>query len=109
MWPSLFGDPETQASFQRLRAAGLDERVAFMVAAVDANFRRSVASGDKPLEAYAASVADAAKINAIVEGYSPDEARDRQTIVYEKTLREGLDDPVHPHAERHLPTKKSLG
>ena len=49
MWPSLFDDDETKASFDRLRARS-DERMAFIVAAVDGAFRRRVKTGhDKPL------------------------------------------------------------
>src|SRR5262245_59123594 len=99
MWPSLFDDKETTASFERLRGR-YDKRMAFMVASVDAAFRRRVKTGDKPLEAYARSVAEIANINALEEGFSPDVARKRAEEVYTRTLREGLDDPVHPHAIR---------
>lgn len=103
MWPSLFDDKETTASFERLRGR-YDKRMAFMVASVDATFRRRLKTGHTPIEAYARSVAEVANINAIVEGFSPDVARKREEEVYAKTLREGLDDPVHPHATRFLPT-----
>ena len=99
-WPSLFDDEETKASFGRLTSAGYDKRIAFKVAAVDCAFRARIKTGHKPPEAYARSVAEIAKINALVEGYAPEVAADRQNAVYEKTLREGLDDPVHPHAIR---------
>jgi hypothetical protein len=102
MWPSLFDDPETKASFDRLRAH-YDERIAYLVAAVDGAYRHRVRTGFKPLEAYAKSVGEIAKFAAIAEGYSPEEARERETAVYEKTLREGMDDPDHPHAVRFTP------
>jgi hypothetical protein len=104
MWPSLFDDPETKASFDRLRARGYDERIAYLVAAVDGAYRNRVRTGYKPLEAYAKSVGEIAKLAAIAEGYSPEEARKRETEVYEKTLREGMDDPDHPHAVRLFPS-----
>ena len=102
-WPSLFDDETTKQEFARLRAR-YDERLAFLVAAVDGAFRSRVATGHKPLEAYARSVGDLARINAMAEGYSPDEADARERTVYEKTLREGLDDPMRPHAQRLFPT-----
>jgi hypothetical protein len=102
MWPSLFDDPETKASFDRLRARGFDERIAYLVAAVDGAYRDRVRTGFEPMEAYAKSVGEIAGIAARAEGYSPEEARERETAVYEKTLREGMDDPHHPHAVRIL-------
>ena len=95
MWPSLFDDIETKASFYRLRGR-YDERMAFMVAAIDGAFRKRLQTSYTPLKAYAESVAEAAEINAKVEGYSPTVAAERRREVYEKTLREGLDDPNHP-------------
>jgi hypothetical protein len=77
MWPSLFDDKETTASFERLRGR-YDKRMAFMVASVDATFRRRLKTGHTPIEAYARSVAEVANINAIVEGFSPDVARKRE-------------------------------
>jgi hypothetical protein len=91
MWPSLFDDAETKASFDRLRAR-YDERLAYLVAAVDGAYRNRVRTGFEPLEAYAKSVGEIARIAAIAEGYSPEEARERETAVCEKTLREGMDD-----------------
>lgn len=99
MWPSLFEDPETQASFERLKAK-YDERLAFMVAAIDGAFRNRVKTGYTPLKAYAKSVAEAARINAMVEGYSPDVANEREQEVYVRILREGPLNPVRPHEER---------
>jgi hypothetical protein len=104
MWPSLFDDPKTKASFDRLRARGYDERIAYLVAAVDGAYRSRVSTGYKPLEAYAKSVGEIANLAAIAEGYSPDGASERERAVYEKTLREGMDDPDHPHAERLFPS-----
>jgi hypothetical protein len=66
-------------------------------------FSSRVSTGYKPLEAYAKSVGEIANLAAIAEGYSPDVASERERAVYEKTLREGMDDPVHPHAERFAP------
>ena len=97
------------ASFERLRSSGLDERVAFSVAAVDHAYRQRTKAGCGKVEAYARSVAEMAKINAILEGYSHGAARDRETAVYQKALREGLDDPEHPHAKRHLPSSGLIG
>jgi hypothetical protein len=108
-WPSLFDDEVAMASFERLRSSGLDERVAFSVAAVDHAYRQRTKAGCGKVEAYARSVAEMAKINAIVEGYSPGAARDRETVVYQKALREGLHDPEHPHAKRHLPSFGLIG
>ena len=102
-WPSLFDDETTKQEFARLRAR-YDERLAFLVAAVDSAFRSRVRTGHKPLEAYARSVGELAKINAIAEGYSPEEADERERTVYQKTLREGLDDPERPHAQRLFPS-----
>ena len=74
--------------------------------------RRSVLSADtvgsrvpmiSPLEAYARSVGELARINALLEGFDPTVAKKREALIYHKTLREGLDDPVHPHAERLSP------
>jgi hypothetical protein len=71
MWPSLFDDPETKASFNRLRAS-YDERIAYLVVTVDGAYRNRVKTGVKPLEAYAKSVGEMAGIAAIAEGYSPE-------------------------------------
>ena len=107
MWPSLFDDPKAKESFERLRNK-FDPRIAFLVAAVDSDYRTRLKTGYEPAEAYARSVGDIARIHALVEGYSPDQARERQAAVYEETLRVastvGMADPVHPHAERILPT-----
>ena len=99
----LFEEPEAKASYERLIRAGLDQRMAFMTAATDAAFRTRVRTGATPLEAYARSVGELARINALLEGFAPTVAKKREALIYEKTLREGLDDPVHPHAERLLP------
>src|SRR5262249_48616140 len=101
MLPSLFNDPDTMASFERLRGS-YDERTAFLVAAIDGAYRSRVEAGHERSEAYALSVGEIARISAIVMGYSRDEGRAREKAVYERTLREGLDDPVHPHASRFL-------
>jgi hypothetical protein len=105
-WPSLLDDAQTRASFERLRLR-YDERIAFMVAAVDGAYRNRVRTGYDRVEAYARTVGEIARINAIVEGYSPEIASEREATVYEKTRREGLDDPVHPHAERLFPSKST--
>jgi hypothetical protein len=99
----LFEEPETKASYERLIEAGLDQRIAFMTAATDAAFRHLVRTGSTPLEAYARSVGELARINALLEGFGPKVAKKREILIYTKTLREGLDDPVHPHAERLSP------
>jgi hypothetical protein len=96
----------TKQEFEGLKARGYDERLAFLVAAVDGAFRNRVGTGYDPVEAYARSVGEIAKLNALAEGYSPDEASDRERAVYEKTLREGLDDPDRPHAQRIFPTSQ---
>ena len=77
MWPSLFDDDETKASFERLRICD-DERMAFMVAAVDGAFRKRIRTGSKPPEAYARSVDEIAKMNALVEGYSLSDSAKRE-------------------------------
>jgi hypothetical protein len=99
----LFEEPQTKASYERLIEAGLDQRMAFMTAATDAAFRVRVRAGAAPLEAYAQSVGELARINALLEGFAPTVAKKREALLYTKTLREGLDDPVHPHAERLSP------
>ena len=81
--------------------------MAYMIAAVDHAFRDRVKTGYKPLKAYAVTLGELAKINAILEGYDQNIASEREAAVYEKTLRESLDDLYRPHAERLWPASKS--
>ena len=108
------GRPSRQESlsfkteFEHLRAI-YDERIAFMTAAIDLDFRKRRTTGMEPLEAYAKTVAEVAKVNALVEGYSEAEASERERTVYEKTKREGIYDLAYPHCERVWPgSSKSL-
>ena len=103
MWSAPLDDPQTKAAYERIRHRGLDPRLAFMVAAVDGAYRNRVATGFTPLEAYARSLEEFARINALVEGYSDAVASERAKTVYEKTKREGVDHPERPHEERLFP------
>ena len=105
MRASLFEDLKARASLERLRGLA-DVRVAFLAAASDAAFRFRVRTGCGRPQAYAASMAELAHINATLEGYSPGEARTRRQIAYERAIREGLDDPEDPLAVRLFPSFK---
>jgi hypothetical protein len=102
MWRSLFDDPETRVSFERLRNR-FDERMAFMVAATDGAFRNRVKTGYSRPDAFAKTMGELAVLNATLEGYSPDEATERERLAYDRAVREGLDDPEHPLAVQLFP------
>jgi hypothetical protein len=61
-------------------------------------------SAPNTLEAYAKSVGEIAKLAAIAEGYSPEVGQLAREGGVRKDLGEGMDDPVHPHAERLFPS-----
>ena len=61
-----------------------------MVAAVDCAFRARIKTGHKPPEAYARSVAEIAKINALVEGYTPEVRRIGKTLCTKRHCAKGL-------------------